>query len=129
MPRVLVVEDSPTNQLLARGLLEEAGYDVTVIGNGEDAVSVAGQESFDLILMDILLPGIDGCEATRQIRSQQAGSKASVPILAMTGEVDPDDSNRCIDAGMNACLGKPLELDHLAAALAAIPAAGETAND
>lgn len=123
MPRVLLVEDSPTNQLLACGLLEEAGYEVTIIDNGEEAVTTAADGRFDLILMDILLPGIDGCEATRQIR---ANGSAAIPILAMTGETDSDSPDRCLAAGMNACLAKPLELDHLDAALASIPSAEDT---
>lgn len=117
MPRVLLVEDSPTNQLLARGLLEEAGYEVTIVDNGEEAVTSAGGGGFDLVLMDILLPGIDGCEATRQIRSQ---NQAPLPILAMTGETEADGPERYREAGMNGCLSKPLELDELEAALTAL---------
>lgn len=119
MPRVLLVEDSPTNQLLAQGLLEEAGYEVTIVGDGEKSVALATDEAFDLILMDVLLPGIDGCEATRQIRTQQKSGSA-VPILAMTGELGPEDAARCLESGMDACLGKPLELDQLDAALSSI---------
>ncbi len=104
MPRVLLVEDSPTNQLLAQGLLEEAGYEVTIVDNGEESVPAVANGAFDLLLMDVLLPGIDGCEATRQIRTQQQSSDSAVPILAMTGEWGPEDHTPCLEAGMDACL-------------------------
>jgi len=120
MPRVLLVEDSPTNQLLARGLLEEAGYEVTIVDNGEESVTAVVDGAFDLVLMDVLLPGIDGCEATRQIRIQQQTAESAVPVLAMTGELGPEEYSRCVESGMDACLGKPLDLEQLDAALASI---------
>jgi len=120
MPRVLLVEDSPTNQLLARGLLEEAGYEVTIVDNGEESVTAVADGAFDLVLMDVLLPGIDGCEATRQIRIQQQTAESAVPVLAMTGELGPEEYSRCVESGMDACLGKPLDLEQLDAALASI---------
>jgi CheY-like chemotaxis protein len=120
MPRVLLVEDSPTNQMLARGLLEEAGYEVTIVDNGEDSVTAVADGAFDLVLMDVLLPGIDGCEATRQIRTQRQTTETAVPIVAMTGELGPDEYARCLESGMDACLGKPLDLEQLDAALASI---------
>ena len=120
MPRVLLVEDSPTNQLLARGLLEEAGYEVTLVDNGEESVAAVVDGAFDLVLMDVLLPGIDGCEATRQIRIQQQTAESAVPVLAMTGELGPEEYSRCVESGMDACLRKPLDLEQLDAALASI---------
>jgi CheY-like chemotaxis protein len=120
MPRALLVEDSPTNQLLAQLLLQEAGYEVTIVNNGEDSVTAVAEGTFDLVLMDVLLPGIDGCEATRQIRAQQQTAETAVPILAMTGELGPQDYTRCLESGMDACLEKPLDLEQLDAALVSI---------
>jgi CheY-like chemotaxis protein len=89
------------------GLLEEQGLDVDVAETGEQAVRMAKATAYDLILMDVQMPDVDGLEATRQLR-ENALTRAT-PIIAMTSGKDESDEARCLEAGMNDCLGKPLD--------------------
>lgn len=110
--RVLLVEDSPTNQLLAVSLLQKAGCEVEIAANGVAAVQAATQQLFDLILMDLVMPDMDGFEATTQIRAL-AGAQGQVPIIAMTAHSQIQDRARCLAAGMNDYLVKPIRPDNL----------------
>lgn len=105
-PRVLVVEDNSTNLLVARRMLEISGFQVEVATNGRDAVEAARSRAFDLILMDIHMPVLDGCEASVQIR-QLPGVRGLVPIIALSASVFSEDIRRCFDAGADDFIAKP----------------------
>jgi signal transduction histidine kinase/ActR/RegA family two-component response regulator len=113
---ILLAEDNPVNQRLALRLLERRGHRVTVAGNGRDAVELARTFHFDIVLMDVQMPIMDGLEAARQIRTHDA----SIPILAMTARAMDGDRERCLAAGMNAYTSKPIHPDELFAAIHAL---------
>jgi CheY-like chemotaxis protein len=117
---VLVVEDNPTNQYVVRKTLERLGCTVEVAGDGIDAVDAAERQPFDLILMDLQMPRLDGIAATRRIRSQP-GPNQHTPIFAITANAFTDDVQRCLDAGMNGHLSKPLRRQALAAIVEKVP--------
>jgi two-component system sensor histidine kinase/response regulator len=105
-PRVLVAEDNPVNQEVAIGLLEKIGLEVDIAATGLEALEMASAKVYDLILMDVQMPGMDGLEAARLMRLRP--ETMTVPILAMTGAMGPDNKAACLAAGMNDCLSKPL---------------------
>ncbi len=109
--RILLVEDNDLNQEVATELLRDAGFIVDVADNGEIALQKVRQASFDLVLMDMQMPVMDGLTATREIRRLPAF--ASLPIVAMTANVQDSDRQRCADAGMNDHLAKPIDPDLL----------------
>jgi PAS domain S-box-containing protein len=113
--RVLVVEDDPVGQLLVARQLERLGHEVVVVASGQEALDRFGAGDADLILMDRHMPGVDGLEATRRIRATARGRR--VPILAMTAAASIEDRRRCLDAGMDDVLVKPVTLEVLADAL------------
>jgi PAS domain S-box-containing protein len=117
---VLVVEDNPVNQRLCGLQLQRLGCKVEFAASGIEAVEAMRAGRFDIVLMDMQLPGLDGCGATREIRRLEAerGGDRRTPILATTANVQPEDRVRCLDAGMDDFLTKPLRQDTLAAALA-----------
>ncbi|MDR9438786.1 MAG: ATP-binding protein [Halomonas sp.] len=110
--RLLVVEDNPVNQQVARAMLERLGCRVSVADSADTALLQADQEHFDLIFMDVQLPGMDGLEATRRLRAR-GGWSAEVPVVAMTAGGPGGDQARCLAAGMNGYLTKPLFQDAL----------------
>jgi PAS domain S-box-containing protein len=107
--RVLVVEDNEINQLVARDMLELFGLTVNIVGNGEKAVENVKNESYDLILMDLQMPIMDGFEATRKIRE----FNKDIPIVALSAAVMEQDKELTIDVGMNDHLPKPIDMDEL----------------
>ena len=114
--RVLVVEDNHVNQRLATRLLEKRGHRVKVAGNGREALEVLARESFDIVLMDVQMPEMDGYEATRAFRNRERGTHSHLPIIALTAHAMIDDRDKCLAAGMDAYLTKPIkpsELDDL----------------
>jgi CheY-like chemotaxis protein len=111
--RVLLAEDNPVNQQVALGLLTRRGHHVTVVDNGRDAVDVSAREPFDLILMDLQMPVMGGIEATAEIRAREAGSSQRLPVIAMTAHAMRGDRDRCLDAGMDGYLSKPIDKDSL----------------
>lgn len=118
--RLLVVEDNPVNQKVAVGLLERMGYRVDVAGEGLEALRLLQAAPYDLVLMDVQMPGMDGLAATRLIRSGVAGSAArTVPVIAMTANVGDAAEQQCKTAGMNAYVSKPVNPHDLAQALEA----------
>ncbi|WP_128293756.1 hybrid sensor histidine kinase/response regulator [Afifella aestuarii] len=114
---VLVVEDNPTNRFVAREMLVKAGCRVREAENGEVGVAVANEEAFDVILMDISMPVLDGLGATRRIRSGD-GPSSDTPIIGLTAHVFPEEQGKLRKAGMQDTLIKPLRLQQLNAALA-----------
>jgi PAS domain S-box-containing protein len=109
--RVLVAEDDPMNQEVMVFLLEDAGLVPELAGNGQEAVTMASQGGYALILMDVQMPVMDGLDATRAIR--QLPALAAVPILALTANAFDEDRDACLAAGMDAHVGKPVEPDAL----------------
>lgn len=107
--RILIVDDNRTNQLVAKAMLGESGFQADVASNGQEAVSLVIRKNYDVILMDCNMPVMDGYEATRKIRSF-SGKAGRIPIFAMTAVDNPHDIRRCLDIGMNDCLIKPLNL-------------------
>ena len=114
---VLLAEDNPVNQRLAIGLLEKHGHRVEVVGNGRDCVRRFQESTFDLILMDVQMPGMDGLEATRAIRELELDTYTRIPIIAMTAHAMSGDRERCLDAGMDDYLAKPIRMQELMHAL------------
>lgn len=109
---ILLVEDNPLNVEVTRAALQQSRHRVAVVGSGLDALTVVDQEDFDLILMDISMPGMDGLEATRRIRAGHSPNRAT-PIIAMTANAFAEDRERCAQAGMNDFLSKPIDIDKL----------------
>ena len=106
--RILVAEDNLVNQKLAIGLLSREGHEVTIANNGNQAVKKSANVKFDLILMDLEMPEMDGLEATRLIRSREQSTSMHVPIVAMTARALASDEQQCLDAGMDAYISKPI---------------------
>ena len=116
--RILVVEDNFTNQQVALGVLKKLGLKADVAENGKKALQAAIATRYDLILMDVQMPVMDGFEATRKIRDPQSGCKnPNLPIVAMTARAMPEDREECTSAGMDDYLTKPIELPALVATL------------
>jgi len=126
--RVLLAEDDEVSIMVAVKFLERKGCAVTVARDGQQAIACLKKESFDLVLMDIQMPNMDGLEAMRAIRSGEAGEAASrVPIAALTSYAMSGDEARFLEAGMNAYLSKPLNLDTLGQVLADLAGTGRAA--
>jgi CheY-like chemotaxis protein len=106
--RVLVVEDNVVNQQVTRRFLERLGCEVTVAENGKRAVESCGQAIYDLVLMDVQMPIMDGLTATREIRRHESPGRR-IPIIALTASAMTDELERCLSAGMDGLLTKPLE--------------------
>ncbi|HYL86202.1 MAG TPA: response regulator [Candidatus Angelobacter sp.] len=115
--RVLIAEDNLVNQRLAARLLEKRGHVVTLAGNGREALAALEKESFDLVLMDLQMPEMDGFEATAQIRKNEAARGKHLPIVALTAHAMKGDREKCLDAGMDGYLTKPIRPQELDAVL------------
>jgi CheY-like chemotaxis protein len=113
--RVLVVDDNPVNQRVVRLMLEKMGYDVDVADNGVVAVACVSRALYDAVLMDCQMPVMDGFEATREIRRQEEGTDRHTLIIAVTGGAMMGDAEKCLDAGMDAYLSKPIMAESLGA--------------
>ena len=111
--RVLLAEDNPVNQKLAERLLEKRGYKVVVASNGRQALRALEKERFDLVLMDVSMPEMDGLEATRAIRAAELKTGSHLPIVAMTAHAMKGDRERCLDAGMDGYVSKPIQAKEL----------------
>ncbi len=110
---ILVAEDNAVNQRLVRRLLEKQGHRVTVAANGREALAEAEKHRFDLILMDVQMPEMGGFEATAAIREREQHSGRRIPIVAMTAHALPEDRERCLRAGMDAYVPKPIRTEEL----------------
>jgi len=118
--RILLAEDNTVNQVVATRLLEKRGHSVVIAGNGRQALAAldeAGAGGFDLILMDVQMPEMDGFEATRIIRAGEKSSGAHLPIIAMTAHAMKGDEERCLSAGMDGYAPKPIEVERLLATI------------
>jgi CheY-like chemotaxis protein len=111
--RILLAEDNVVNQRLAAGILMRRGHDVTVAVNGHEAIAALAAGPFDLVLMDVQMPQMDGFDATRIIRQGEAGTRQRVPIIAMTAHAMKGDRERCLSAGMDDYLCKPIDSEQL----------------
>ena len=121
--RILVAEDNKTNQKVARLMLEQLGYGVTIVDNGLDAVAAIDKQEFDVVLMDLQMPGMDGLQATAVIHEHlsQRRQEEQPCIVAMTANALEGDRERCLAAGMNDYISKPVQLKPLAALLKRCP--------
>lgn len=116
--RILVAEDNPVNQVVVTGMLQRLGRDFDLAANGLEAVESCRRTAYDLILMDCQMPEMDGLEATRAIRAAEAGAGRRAYIAALTANTGPGMRERCLDAGMDAFIAKPLRPPSLHEALA-----------
>ncbi len=133
---ILLVEDNAINQKLVERMLQPLGHRVTTAADGRAALAVLARDRFDLILMDVQLPLMDGFEATAAIRAAERDTGGHVPIVAMTAHAMKGDRERCLSAGMDAYVAKPVDRHELLATLAqfapppgasaAVPSAAES---
>lgn len=119
---ILLAEDNVVNQRLTIRLLERQGHRVTVAGNGNQALEAFDREKFDLILMDVQMPELDGLSATRIVRERERVSGTRTPILAMTAYAMEGDREKCMQAGMDAYVSKPIRADAMETAISALTA-------
>jgi CheY-like chemotaxis protein/HPt (histidine-containing phosphotransfer) domain-containing protein len=122
--RVLVAEDNAVNQQVAAGMLERAGHEAVVAANGREALALLEREAFDLVLMDVQMPELDGLETTAAIRERERATSGHLPIVAVTAHAMKGDAERCLAAGMDAYVAKPLQPAELEAAIARVVGAG-----
>lgn len=111
--RCLVAEDHPVNQRLMTGLMKHAGWECDVVATGTAAVEAWRRGGYDIVLMDVQMPGMDGLEAARIVRAEERASGRHIPILAMTAHAMPGDRERCLEAGMDGYVAKPIRLNGL----------------
>jgi CheY-like chemotaxis protein len=111
--RILLAEDNVVNQRLVSKLLERRGHTVSVAANGRLAIQALSRDRYDLILMDVQMPDLDGFEATAIIRDKERTSGERIPIVALTANAMKGDSERCLNAGMDAYLSKPIRANEL----------------
>jgi CheY-like chemotaxis protein len=111
--RVLLAEDNLVNQKLAVHLLEKQGHSVEVAGSGREALAALERGNFDLVLMDVQMPVLDGFETTAVIREKEKGTGRHIPIVAMTAHAMKGDRERCLSAGMDAYVSKPIQPQEL----------------
>jgi CheY-like chemotaxis protein len=121
---VLLAEDNPVNVKFALKVLERAGHRVVVAGNGKEAVDRWASGEFDLILMDVQMPEMDGLDAARAIRQAEAGQRRRIPIVAMTANAMAGDREMCINAGMDGYVAKPVKRETLFAEVGRVMADG-----
>ncbi len=123
--RVLLVDDVEINREVAAGLLDLDGHRVEEAEDGRQALQRLAEAEFDLVLMDVRMPDMDGVEAARRIRALPEPLKAGIPIVGLTASVAPEEIGRCLDAGMDQVLRKPITRDALRKALAGLPPAAD----
>ena len=127
--RILLAEDGLVNQKVARGLLEARGHEVVVANNGREAVEAVEREAYDLVLMDVQMPEMDGLEATSVIRDREQTTGDHMHIVAMTAHALHSDRERCLQAGMDAYLSKPVQPQALYDLIEGLPHSKQDHND
>ena len=110
---VLVADDTSVNQLVVQRMLEKLGCSVDVVGNGREAVAALEARPYAVVFMDIQMPEMDGFEATAEIRRRESHGLGHTPIVAMTAFTLEGDRERCLAAGMDDCVGKPIRIEAL----------------
>ncbi len=115
--RVLLVEDNRVNQMVAAGMLQKLGFGVKIAGNGREALGLLQERHFDVVLMDVQMPEMDGYQATREIRAREKLTGRHIPIIAMTANAMEGDEALCLTAGMDDYLAKPVKVEQLDAKL------------
>jgi CheY-like chemotaxis protein/HPt (histidine-containing phosphotransfer) domain-containing protein len=115
--RVLLAEDNKVNQMVAVAILQKRGYDVSVADNGREAVDLVRESEFDVVLMDVQMPELDGFEATALLRAAEAETTKRLPIIAVTAHAMEGDRQRCLEAGMDDYVSKPIDPEKLEAAI------------
>lgn len=118
MTRIIVAEDSRTQAQKLRLVLESAGFEVEVAGEGQAALEQFRSSHFDLVLSDVMMPRMDGYEATRRIRAQQRFKH--LPVIALTAKAMREDRQKCMEAGANDYLAKPVDVDRLLSMIRAL---------
>jgi two-component system sensor histidine kinase/response regulator len=126
--RVLLAEDNAVNQTLAVRLLEKRGYVVSVASNGRQALSAIEKEHFDVVLMDVQMPEMDGLDATMAIREKEKSTGEHIPIIAMTAHALKGDEERCLSVGMDAYISKPIRTNELFATIERFLGNGDEAS-
>jgi PAS domain S-box-containing protein len=124
--RILLVEDNAVNQRLAQFVLEKQGHAVAIAGNGKEALDALARQSFDVVLMDVQMPEMSGFDATAIIRQQEKRSGGHIPIIAMTAHAMTGDRERCLEAGMDRYVTKPLRPQELFSAIESVISSGTT---
>jgi len=109
--KLLLVEDNKLNQIVVKFSLKRFGYEIVTANNGIEAIEEFKRGEFDFILMDVMMPEMDGLEATKQIRQLENGS--TIPIIALTADVITATADKCLDCGMSAHMSKPFEVEKL----------------
>jgi signal transduction histidine kinase/ActR/RegA family two-component response regulator len=122
--RILLAEDNLVNQKLASELLKRDGHSIVVVGDGRAAVTAVRDQAFDLVLMDVQMPAMDGLEATAEIRATEKETGKHLPIVAMTASAMHGDQEKCLEAGMDDYLTKPIDIASLRAVLAKFASSG-----
>jgi CheY-like chemotaxis protein len=120
---ILLAEDTPLNQMVGVRMLTKLGHRVDVVANGAEAVAAVARTSYEVVLMDCLMPDVDGYEATTRIRAAERAGR--IPIVALTANATLEDRQQCLAAGMDDFLSKPVRLSDLARVLARWSAAGQ----
>ncbi|MBK8046806.1 MAG: response regulator [Anaerolineales bacterium] len=110
---MLLAEDNPINQKLAKLILHKQGYHVTVVGNGRAALAALETQPVDLVLMDIQMPEMSGIDATQTLRRLEVGTDRHLPIIAMTAHAMKGDAEACLAAGMDDYIAKPVQAQEL----------------
>jgi len=126
--RILLAEDNVVNQRVARVLLEKVGHIVTVCGNGLEAIRLMDEQVFDLVLMDVQMPEMDGFEATAALRAGERATGRHLSVIAMTAHAMKGDEERCLEAGMDAYVAKPIRPDVLFAVIETVRAGSSKRN-
>ncbi len=115
--KILVAEDNAINQLLICTILNQEGFEVVVAENGKIAIEILVDSDFDIILMDLMMPEMNGYDAAEYIRKKLKDSKASIPIVAVSADVTIDVKEKCKGAGMDDYISKPYDAKHLIATI------------
>ena len=114
--KILIVDDNPTNRKVVEAMVKRSGHEAQLAASGLDAIEQIMDEQFDLVFMDVAMPGMNGHDATRAIRAM-GGNNSTLPIIALTAQAMPGDEQACLEAGMNAYYAKPVKLAQIQEAI------------
>jgi CheY-like chemotaxis protein len=115
--RMLVAEDTSTNQIVIRAVLRKLGFNADVVGNGEQALNALDGKEYDIVLMDIHMPVMDGITAIRKLRASRQNPNSQIPVIALSASILKEECSQYLAAGMNDVLGKPIEIEKVQAML------------